>query len=209
MGNNKTLVIITGCNRGLGKEVLSTFKSYDSCCINRKEYAENDCVIDLSKSSIDLNLIREKVQIYSIVVFINNASTIQPISKVSQIDVNDIDMSMYINYINPAKIITTLIKLNKQIVVINITSGAAFTSNTELALYSSSKAAMHRYIDILAQEENGNEDALLITNFDPGRMNTDMQRELIRKKRSDLHSSDFPEPIEVAREIYDLVYGVL
>lgn len=209
MSNPKILIIITGCNRGLGKEIVSAFKAYDTCCINRLKYTVDDCVVDLSKNSIDFDLIREKALRYSLVVFINNASIITPISAIRQIDRDDITKSMLVNYINPAKLITTVLQMDKKTVIVNITSGAAFSSNAELALYSSSKAAMHRYIDILAQEEKENKDVLLIANFDPGRMQTDMQEELISKIGKNIKKNDLNEPVKVAEKVFDLVQGAL
>lgn len=203
--NNKVLIIITGCNRGLGTQLSAVFSPFDIFCLNRKKYIVSDYVLDLSAKTIKLNDIIKKASLYDNLVFINNASTISPIEKIRDLELPDIEDTMFINFINPAKIIKTLLHINKKTIILNITSGAAFTSNTNLSLYSASKAAMHRFIEILKKEEEENQKVLLIENFDPGRMNTDMQHKLNNKKNIKLQSSDLQEANSVAKKIYDLI----
>lgn len=210
-GNN-TLVIITGSTKGLGKELLSCFNNYDTYCLNRTHNTSNKVhQLDLSKPNIakDLKVIKEKASLYSNLIYINNASTISPVQEIKEISLADIDISTFTNYINPAKIIHTLLQLKKQTIILNLTSGAAFTTNTKLALYSSSKAAMHRFIDILAEEEKNNNNILLIENFDPGRMNTDMQVQLLSKKNIPIKTEELMEASDIASKIFKHIHGVI
>lgn len=201
----KVLILITGTSQGLGLALKDTFLDYDVIGINRIMQSENDLEFDLSDKNFDFKKIKTRIQHYQKVVFISNASIIDPIENIINVDGSDIEDSIYVNYINPSRIILEILKSNSEYIVLNITSGAAFSNNTKLALYSSSKAAMHKFIDILKIEENYNQNALYIDNFDPGRMKTSMQRNLLYKKMVAIDTVELNEVKEVAKKIYDIL----
>ena len=122
-----------------------------------------------------------------------------------EITESELNASINTNYVNPAKIILEIVQSKKEYIILNLTSGAAFTANTELSLYSSSKAAMHRFIEILKVEEQDNENALLIENFDPGRMQTEMQAYLIKSKGMYNNIDELNKPEDIAEDIYRLI----
>lgn len=204
MKNN--LIIISGTTKGLGKSLKNEYRiCHNVLCINRKLSSDYDIKIDLSEKTIDLTELKEEIAKYDKVIFISNASTIEPITDINNISESDIENSIYLNYINPSKIVLSIIKSRKEFVILNITSGAAFTSNTMLALYSASKASMHRFIEILKVEEKNNKKALLIENFDPGRMQTSMQDNLIKSKKLKNKTSEFNLPKDVVVKIDNLI----
>jgi benzil reductase ((S)-benzoin forming) len=202
---NDTLVIISGTTQGLGKELALVFNKFNVLTINRKDIGQNNIVLDLSSKKINLDNLEKYIKQYSQIVFISNASTINPIKNIKLLSEIELENSIFTNYINPSKIILSIIRANKKYVILNITSGAAFTTNEELSMYSASKAAMHRFVDILKREENGNEKALLIENFDPGRINTKMQFNLLDKKNISKENIKLNTTLEIANKIYDLV----
>ncbi len=201
---NKNLFIITGTTRGLGKALKNVFREYDVVSINRIKYEESDICIDLSLTNIEIN-IYNIIKSYEKVFFIANASTISPIKKIKELNNEDLHISINTNFINQAKIILQIIKSNKKYSILNITSGAAFTSNSDLSLYSSSKVAMHRFVEILKKEEQNNSNALFIDNFDPGRMQTEMQENLIKDKNLNINIQDFVQVDEVANKVYQIL----
>jgi benzil reductase ((S)-benzoin forming) len=202
---DKALILISGTTKGLGSFLKSIFVEYDVVGINRVTNNEHDLKFDLSEVDYDFPKILNLVKNYKKIVFISNASIIEPIDMVQNISEKDIENSIFINYINPAKIILKIIQSKKEYIILNLTSGAAFTSNAELSLYSSTKAAMHRFIEILKVEEQDNEKALLIDNFDPGRMQTSMQENLIKIKRLDNNIAELNRPEDIAKTIYELI----
>lgn len=203
---NKILIIITGTTRGLGKALKNRFQKFNVISLNRRKVDKTDICIDFSLKDLDTK-IKDSICNYEKIFFISNASIIKPIKKIKDISSDDLDVSIHTNFINQAKIIMQIVKSNKQYSILNITSGAAFTSNTELSLYSSSKAAMHRFIEILKkeEEEENNANALYIDNFDPGRMQTEMQKDLISEKKLNLDIENLKTVEEVAEDIYQIL----
>lgn len=199
------LIIISGTTKGLGKSLVEKFNHHTVLHINRTKLMNDSLLIDLSEKNIDLTEFNSIINDYNKIIFISNASTIKPLNTIENLLDHDIENSIYTNYINPAKMILSIIKSNKPYILLNITSGAAFTSNTELSLYSASKAAIHRFIDILKKEEDHNPKALFIDNFDPGRMQTDMQIHLLKAKKLKNSIEDFEKPENIANKIYSLI----
>lgn len=204
MNNKRILFLVTGTTQGLGKEIINIFNKYDCISINRKKFNENDILIDLSLNNFSINISKE-IEKYEKIFFIANASTIKPINKIKELTDDDLDISIHTNFINQVKIILQIVKSNKKYSILNITTGAAYTSNTELSLYSSSKAAMHRFIEILKKEEENNPNAIYIDNFDPGRMQTKMQKDLIYEKKLNIDIENFSLVEEVAEKIYEVL----
>lgn len=203
---NNLLIIITGTTQGLGKELERVFLNNNILTINRKLINNNsNMVLDLSKKNINLEEFNNIIDKYEKIFFISNASIIKPIKNIRDIINDDLDISIHTNFINQAKIIMKIVQSNKKYSILNITSGAAFTSNTELSLYSSSKAAMHRFIEILKKEEENNPNALYIDNFDPGRMQTDMQKNLIKDKKLNIDIEILNTVEKVAENIYQIL----
>ena len=204
MNRRNILFLITGTTRGLGKALKDKFKEYDVVSINRIKKEDTDICMDLSVDNIEVN-ITKTIKDYESIFFISNASIIKPIKKIKELNNEDLNISINTNFINQAKIILQIIKSNKKYSILNITSGAAFTSNSDLSLYSSSKAAMHRFVEILKKEEENNSNALFIDNFDPGRMQTEMQENLIKDKNLNINIQDFVQVDEVANKVYQIL----
>jgi short-subunit dehydrogenase len=64
---------------------------------------------------------------------------------------------------------------------------------------------MHRFIEILKKEEENNPNAIYIDNFDPGRMQTKMQKDLIYEKKLNIDIENFSLVEEVAEKIYEVL----
>ena len=199
------LFIITGTTQGLGKELERLFSNNNILTLNRKLINNSNMVLDLSEKNINLDEFNNIIDKYEKIFFISNASIIKPIKNIKDMTNDDLDISIHTNFINQAKIIMKIVQSNKKYSILNITSGAAFTSNGELSLYSSSKAAMHRFIEILKKEEINNPNALYIDNFDPGRMQTEMQKDLISQKKLNLNIEELNTGRKVAEDIYQIL----
>lgn len=179
-------VVLTGVNRGLGKalseELCSkTFAKDIKIFISRRESSNiisNDCIenifIDLSEENIYFEKIKLNHQ-SSQVVFINNAGVIEPISKVLDMPLNQIDISMNVNFKSPLGLAKYLAcqtkKIGIEFLIINITTGATTKPTQGWLAYCASKAAVKIALDVLEIENNH----VKVIHFDPGVMDTDMQ----------------------------------
>ena len=206
------MILISGTSRGLGSSLYKYFKSksYDTYSINKRKAGANNFLIDLNDRKINFSSIECTFAKYKKIVFISNASIISPIGKFDKVAIDsNIEDFMYTNYINPAKIIFSIINSEKKFIIINISTGAALSSNQGLSLYSSSKAAKHRFIDIIKIENLHNNNALYVDNFDPGRMKTAMQKKLL--DYNDTHESEysFSDTEDIAKKIFKLIKSAL
>jgi len=200
------LVLVSGANRGLGKEVFKIFseswKDSTVMNINRSGVGELGD-LDFKDKNIDFSGITKAIEAFESVIYINNLATIEPIKSVKNLSHKEIEDTTYTNFINPLKLISLLSSTNRNVFILNITTGAAFSVNTSLGLYSSTKAALHKAVEVCNKEEES--DKLIAINYDPGRMETDMQRQLAIAKGFSLADVSCRTPFEVSKEIFNLI----
>lgn len=193
------VVIITGVSRGLGKEILELFltTSNQIVCIGRVfpkieihfmktiTFIKQDMSDDFSSiTSSDLGINKSTQE----VVFINNAGTIEPISRVGQFTHSNIKTAISVNFIYPVYITNNLISIcrenNITLRILNITTGAAKSPFAGWSLYCATKAATRMFFDCLVLEN----ERFSVKHIDPGVMDTGMQ-ETIRNAQKE----HFPE----------------
>ena len=215
---NKT-VIITGANRGLGKEFVDVLIQDKDCFIisisrrlseEQKKYSSERFFfleMDLSKDDVKEKISRLKEKIGDeAVYFINNASIIEPIAKIEDLDEESIEKTVTVNVKSALLITQYLLKNHSQnpLTFVNISSGAANRPINNWSLYCSSKAFVQMFFNVAETEYKQHR----FFNINPGVMDTGMQ-ETIR-------ASDFPDlenfkelqkegqlksPFEVAKDI--------
>ncbi len=215
----KNIVIITGANRGLGKAFVDVLMSLEDCFIvsisrrlnnEQKAYSEKRfrfLEIDLSTDSVAQKIKALEGLIGSEnVYFINNASIIEPIVKIEDLNESAIDKTILVNVKSTLMITQYLLKNYNQnrLTFINISSGAADRAISNWSLYCSSKAYIKMFFSVAECEYKEHQ----FFNIDPGVMDTGMQKSL--------RASDFPDvenfkelqidnhlkhPIDVAEDI--------
>ena len=115
------------------------------------------------------------------ITLINNAGTIHPIKTVDLLEETDIKSNLTINVLSPVLMISKLTRFanknNKQLKIINISSGAYNQPIDSWALYCTSKAAVQMYLEVVLSENN-NDSAVKILSIDPGVMDTGMQESI-------------------------------
>ncbi|WP_338560591.1 SDR family NAD(P)-dependent oxidoreductase [Acinetobacter sp. KS-LM10] len=221
--------ILTGTTRGLGKslskELSGNDYSKDKKVFISRQFSNliadpsiDYLKIDLSEEIIDaskINLIEET----KLVIFINNASVIEPISQTLNISLKEMDVPFNVNFKAPFVLAQYLAletqRIGASLLIINITSGAASRPIKGWLSYCTSKAAIKMAFDVIA-EENKNVDVI---HYDPGVMDTDMQT-IIRSSSKDRMpdvelfqrfkgSNKLVSPDEVAKKICELIKGTL
>lgn len=198
------MYIITGTTRGLGKEIETTL------------LANNKNVITVNRENLDLsNLDQFPLYIESLkkninnkdIVFINNAAVLGDVSPFSNIDRQNIVDTININLVSPLLFLNFLFSLKNKWMYINITSGAAHSTNKYLGLYSVTKSSLKQYLDFLNIEiEDTN--CVGLYNYDPKIMNTDMNKKLKRNlffNNKKFNSFIAKDPSSTSKDLFDFI----
>ena len=234
---NKSLhptVILSGPTRGLGYALFERLLSegYPTVAIGRNleriaaivkraigfvELVEFDLGVDTANLLDLLDVVNGIVaaDATSPLVFISNASIINPISRATELTYSGLEHSMRINCIAPLMVANLLTKISQEqgrtLLVLNISSGAANRPIRGWQAYCSSKSAYKMGLDVLAAENSH----VRAVHFDPGVMDTSMQK-LIRTQnvedmpevevfRSYQEKGSLKDPADVATELVKLI----
>ncbi len=222
------MVILTGANRGLGRElhrliVMDGSPVAQGIFISRGLLSEAEAgyqyvQVDLGEKNA-FNTVLEIAPGTKRVVFINNAGTIEPIGRAVEIPALDIEHAMRVNCLGPLSIVQQLTIATKAVgaslFILNVSSGAARRPIKGWVAYCVSKAAAVMAFDVLAAEHEHVE----VLHFDPGVMDTDMQS-CIRQQTLDVMPDvevfrDFKvhqtlkSPQEVAEQIMSIVKSLI
>tara|TARA_R110002073_G_scaffold325056_1_gene503577 strand:+ start:12423 stop:13094 length:672 start_codon:yes stop_codon:yes gene_type:complete len=215
----KKTVIITGANRGLGKAFVDVLLNREDCFVismsrrlseEQKSYSSKRfgfVEVDLSENNLDKKItVLKDLVVSETIYFINNASIIEPIMRVEDIDEAAMDRTLSVN-IKSTMLITKFLLVNfnsKALTFANISSGAAKRAISNWSLYCSSKAFIQMFFDVAESEYKHHR----FLNINPGVIDTGMQKSL--------RNSDFPDvenfkelqkqgqlklPIDVAEEL--------
>jgi benzil reductase ((S)-benzoin forming) len=227
-------VILSGPTRGLGHALFDQLLSrgYPIIGLGRNLGRIADLAskapqpvqlvnVDLGADSVTLMAVLAEVRrILSIdrsapVVFISNASIIEPIVQATGLTCSGLDNAMRINCIAPLLIANYLTKTaqdqERPLLVLDVSSGAALRPIRGWQAYCTSKAAYKMGLDVLAAENSH----IQVVHFDPGVMDTSMQ-DLIRAQhvknmpgvdvfRAYQENGTLKAPVEVAAEVINLI----
>jgi benzil reductase ((S)-benzoin forming) len=215
----RKVFIITGANRGLGEafvDVLIKNPHYFIISISRSKSEEQKTYSPQNfyflEADLSHNNFIEKITVLKNIIsdeaicFINNASIIEPIVKIEDLDEPTIDNTISVNIKSTMLITKFLLKnFNMNLLkFVNISSGAANRAISNWSLYCSSKAFIQMFFNVAESEYKQHR----FFNIDPGVMDTGMQKSL--------RDSDFPDvenfkdlqkegqlksPIDVAEDI--------
>lgn len=221
--------ILTGITRGLGKSLSKELTKNDYVKDKKVFISRQSPVVSVDPfiEYLNIDLSEEKIDFSKIilaedterVVFINNASVIEPIIKTLDISLKDIDVPININFKAPFRLAQHLAleakRIGAYLSIINITTGAASRPIKGWLAYCTSKAAIKMAFDVLV-EENENIDVI---HYDPGVMDTDMQtiiRSSSKDKMPDVElfqsfkqEKKLKSPDEVAQRICEIIKGTL
>lgn len=228
--------IVTGASRGLGEAIARQYilKNIHVVAVSRsgnKELATlaEEQGVDFQHISCDLsdvNDIEKGLSRITELVFsdkmnhvslVNNAGVIDPIEPAGELEPAAVQKHMQVNVTAPILLINRLVKeandRDINLDIINITSGAAEKTVHGWSVYSSSKAAINRFTETLALEQEGKGHTILA--YSPGVMDTDMQDEIrssskesfadVEKFRELKEKGKLRSPDEVASVLMELL----
>ncbi|MBN2546847.1 MAG: (S)-benzoin forming benzil reductase [Spirochaetes bacterium] len=204
-------VIITGASKGLGEAIVKQLIGTDSLlfCISRKKneeltrslgnsntkffYKEFD-LVDIKKIESLMNDIFKNINKKTIkkIVLINNTAAVTPITSIENASTEEIKNHFNLNLIAPVLLTSIFIKLTEDMniekKIINITSGAASNPYFGWSCYCSSKAGLNMFSRCVVLEQKNKMYPVKIILYDPGAMDTDMQKQIRSTPKK-----DFPE----------------
>ena len=241
METYKDLYIITGASKGLGSELAIEFANKNSILlvISRDEYSlssiaqlctekgasvhviiedvSNDLFPKKLKSCIS-HILEERV---NKMFLINNASVIDPINKLFNIDRIDQKRVIDINLISSIWLTSEFLRVSQTIMpietyVVNISSGVSLKPISGWSLYCISKAGINMLTSCIAEETSDWPNKVYSVAINPGALDTDMQNKI---RASNINESPIAErfikmhqegklnnPKKVAKRICNLIF---
>lgn len=199
--------IVTGVSKGLGESIARLFLEENIRVIGISRTKNVSLVNDSQALGVlythypcDLSSLEELEDTYDKikthvfkkdtekVYLINNAATVHPIDVSKRLSREAIEKHVSLNVTAPMFTTSRLLhdaeKYGTQVVVANISSGAADRSTYGWSLYGATKAAINRYTETVALEVNEQKDTHKVILFDPSIMDTGMQQ-TIRQSTKD------------------------
>ncbi|MFK7832202.1 MAG: SDR family NAD(P)-dependent oxidoreductase [Winogradskyella sp.] len=219
----KNTIIITGANRGLGEAFVDVLIKDDTCFIislsrslseNQKAYSSKRfhfLEMDLSQDNVSLKLEALKGLITDeSVYFINNASIIEPVVSIENLDESAMDKTLAVN-VKSTMVITNYLLKNyntNSLTFVNISSGAAKRAISNWSLYCASKAFVEMFFNVAESEYQQHR----FFNINPGVMDTGMQKSLRQSDFPDVENfkdlqkeNQLKQPIDVAKDILETI----
>tara|TARA_A100001011_G_C13971115_1_gene699317 strand:- start:17 stop:706 length:690 start_codon:yes stop_codon:yes gene_type:complete len=202
----KTLIIITGTSSGIGKElrlILSKDYKFDLQVFHSR--TKNNEYIEDKKNKFFYGDLENFSSIwfdnydlskFTTIVFVNNASTIEPIDKFKNISIDSLNKSISINILATAKIAQCLINLkqkNAKLILFNISSGASTHPVDGWSSYCLTKSATKMMLDVISLEN----EEVLVAHHDPGIVDTNMQRKIRASNQNQMDNIEYFKTAEL------------
>ena len=185
-------LIISGSNRGLGKELEIQFNPLFDYVItvNRSGLMVSKGFEVMSHMSLshylnDVSAFDKMLQDieFSEVFLINNAGTIGETALIGEMSFNSFNEDFIVNCEMPFKLTNSVLGLRGLAVVriLNVSSGVSIKPQPGWSFYSASKAFLNSLTrSVIVEQIDGKSDGrvVLCSSINPGPLNTDMQREI-------------------------------
>jgi benzil reductase ((S)-benzoin forming) len=223
----KTLLVLTGHSKGLGKAILEKFLKEEDVrilAISRsalKIQKDNLKEIPLDLSDLD-RLVEQLPTIFpkegfDRKILINNAGWIGEVKPVGKLSPQGIQQVMNLNLLAPMILVDGFAKAYRdevgQKIIVNISSGAAYKSIPGWSEYCTGKAGLAMFSQIAAEELKGK--GIRVFSLAPGIVDTEMQAEIRKAEQEDFPSLErfksykttgqLSSAEEVARKIHFLI----
>lgn len=201
--------LITGASRGLGAAIAAALEPTHTLLLAGRPSPELDAVAERHGATTwpmelgDPESIASTVEVITeLDVLVHCAGVAYP-GRVAESSVEEWRATLAVNTIGPVAltlaVLPALRAVGGQVVFIN--SGAGRRPSPGLASYSASKFALRAFADALRSDEP----ALRVTSVYPGRIDTDMQYNLVAYEGGEYRPERFLKPSTVARAVAEVI----
>jgi NADP-dependent 3-hydroxy acid dehydrogenase YdfG len=201
--------LITGASRGIGSAIATALAPTHTLLLGGRPSARLDAVAQrlggtaLALDLADTDAIRAVTEsITDLDVLVHNAGVSMP-GHVAESTVEQWRTTFDVNVVGAVAVTLALLpalrRAGGQVVFIN--SGSGRTVSPGMASYSASKFALRAFADSLRADEP----SLRVTTVYPGRVDTDMQRELVAYEGGSYDPARFLRPETVAEAVANVV----
>lgn len=205
----KPTALITGASRGIGSAVAAALAPTHALLLAGRPSPGLDATAErLAATTLPLDLTdtdaiaAHAASIDELDVLVHNAGVSMP-GSVAESTVEQWRTTFEVNVIGVVALTLALLpalrRARGQVVFIN--SGSGRRVSPGMASYSASKFALRAFADSLRNDES----ALRVTTVYPGRVDTDMQRELVAYEGGEYDPERFLRPDTVAAVVADVV----
>jgi NADP-dependent 3-hydroxy acid dehydrogenase YdfG len=201
--------LITGASGGIGAAIATALAPTHTLLLAGRPSARLDGVAErLGATTFPLDLtdtdsIESSCEVIDeLDVLVHNAGVSVP-GHVDESHVDEWRATFAVNVFGAVALTLTLLPALRQAGgrVVFINSGSGRTVSPGMASYSASKFALRAFADSLRQDEP----SLLVTSVYPGRVDTEMQRELVAYEGGDYDPATFLRPETVAQVVAQVV----
>jgi NADP-dependent 3-hydroxy acid dehydrogenase YdfG len=201
--------LITGASGGIGAAIATALAPTHTLLLAGRPSARLDGVAErLGATTFPLDLtdtdsIESSCEVIDeLDVLVHNAGVSVP-GHVDESHVDEWRATFAVNVFGAVALTLTLLPALRQAGgrVVFINSGSGRTVSPGMASYSASKFALRAFADSLRQDEP----SLLVTSVYPGRVDTEMQRELVAYEGGDYDPAKFLRPETVAGVVAQVV----
>lgn len=201
--------LITGASRGLGAAIADALAPTHTLLLAGRPSAELDAVaarhgattwpLDLTDEE---SLEASSEVLAELDVLVHNAGVMYP-GRVGESSVDEWRATFEVNVVGAVGLTLALLPALRaaggQVIFIN--SGSGRNVSAGMASYSASKFALRAFADSLRADEPG----LRVTSIHPGRVDTDMQRDLVDYHGGEYDPAKFLRPSTVAAVVAQVV----
>jgi NADP-dependent 3-hydroxy acid dehydrogenase YdfG len=201
--------LITGAGGGLGSAIATTLARTHTLLLAGRPSARLDAVAErLGAPTWPLDLtdsdtIETSTEVIAeLDVLVHNAGVAYP-GRVAESTVDEWRGTLEVNVVGAVALTLALLPALRRAEghVVFINSGSGRNVSPGLAAYSASKFALRAFADSLRNDEP----SLRVTSVHPGRIATDMQRELVAYEGRDYDAGEFLRPETVAQVVANVV----
>ena len=194
--NKEPVVIVTGASKGMGFWIVKWVCRAGACAVitarsrdKLESLEENirseggiaiaECG-DISAPEVSIRVVEKAMKQFGrIDALVNNAGTVEPISRIADCDPDQFRKNIHVNLLGPFYMIRQALSALRKSKgrVINVSTGAAAKPTISWSAYCAAKAGLTHLTRVLASEEP----SITSVSLRPGVVDTDMQS-LIREK---------------------------